>query len=243
MLLLNNMEVRTFSDLIEALWVRKVSFLVTFFVIFLCTYGLLAWLDFLPEPVVEPAAAIQSETGVLDVDAVTASSAAVAQPVAPVTIPRIPLQPDTIIIDRFERSVPVLNPTSRTVADLDAALLYGVVRHPDSATMERSGTVFILGHSSYLPTVLNPNFQAFNGIQSLQFGDTIRLQSGETEYVYRVNRVYRAKAQEVTVPIAGDTQRLVLATCNSFGSADDRYIVEADLQETRQTGDDLLTKR
>jgi len=37
----------------------------------------------------------------------------------------------------------------------------------------------------------------------------------------------------VVVPIAGDTERLVLATCNSFGSVDDRHIVEAVLISVR----------
>ena len=52
--------------------------------------------------------------------------------------------------------------------------------------------------------------------------------------MYRVDRVYRAKADEVTVPIAGDVKRLVLATCNSFGKIDDRYIVESDLVEVKK---------
>jgi len=36
----------------------------------------------------------------------------------------------------------------------------------------------------------------------------------------------------VTVPIADTGQMLTIATCNSFGSTDDRYIVEATLQAT-----------
>ncbi len=238
------MEVKTFSDLVDALWARKVAFLVTFFVVFLISYSLLTWLDFLPEPIEEnqPASVIEAESAQPEMSATSTAEETVTTPVAAAVIPT-PLKPDTIIIDRLERTVAVLNPTSRTIPDLDAALLYGVVRHPDSATMERTGTVFILGHSSHLPTVLNPNFQAFNGIQNLQFGDTIRLRSGEIEYVYRVDKVYRARAQEVTVPIAGDTQRLVLATCNSFGSVDDRFIVEASLQEERVVSPPLLTNR
>jgi sortase (surface protein transpeptidase) len=48
-----------------------------------------------------------------------------------------------------------------------------------------------------------------------------------------VEKVYRASAQEVTVPIAGTGKMLTLATCNSFGTVDDRYIVEAKLIETK----------
>jgi sortase (surface protein transpeptidase) len=46
-------------------------------------------------------------------------------------------------------------------------------------------------------------------------------------YEYRVEKVYRARAQDVTVPIADTGNMQTLATCNSFGSVDDRYIVEA----------------
>jgi LPXTG-site transpeptidase (sortase) family protein len=135
--------------------------------------------------------------------------------------------PVKLTIDSLDREVAVLNPQSRVIADLDEALLAGVVRHPDSAGLGEDGNVFILGHSSYLPTVFNKNFQAFNGIQNLQWGDSIELTSGAYVYEYQVDKVYRARAQDLTVPIAGDEKRLTLATCNSFGSTDDRFIVEA----------------
>lgn len=228
------MKVETWGQLVDALILRKVSFVVAFFVIFFLSYAFLAWIDFLPEPITDNRPDSFKETvkdAALTVGLVKESVATNTVAEAKVATP---LYPDTIIIDKLKRTIPVENPTSRTIADLDAALLYGVVRHPDSATLEQKGTVFILGHSSYLPTVMNHNFQAFNGIQNLVFGDTIKLQSGNIEYVYRVDRVYRARTSDVTVPIAGDFQRLVLATCNSFGKVDDRYIVESALLETKQ---------
>ncbi len=224
----HTMKVETWGELVDALLLRKVAFLLTFFVVFLATYALLAWFDFLPEAPAPQAPTIESPA---TETALTLS--VIDEPLPEALTPAIPVFPDTLVIDGLDRTVSVLNPNSRTVADLDAALLYGVVRHPDSATLDQVGTVLVLGHSSYLPTVLNPNFQAFNGIQHLEFGDTIRLQSGDVEYVYRVDRVYRAKAEDIAVPIAGEEHRLVLATCNSFGSVDDRYIVEAGLLETR----------
>lgn len=229
------MKVNSLNDLVDALWLRKISFLVTFFVVFLLSYAILAWFDFLPEPI-----SSVPEVNVEEVDQSASAIVATDPQLAATTTESVtPLVeavvfPDTIIIDSLEeRTVTVFNPTSRAISDLDAALLYGVVRHPDSATLEQTGTVFILGHSSYLPTVMNKNFKAFNGIQNLRFGDTVRLQAEDKEYVYRIDRVYRANAKDVTVPIAGTTKRLVLATCNSFGSADDRYIVEGDFVEVR----------
>ncbi len=230
-----NMNVNSFDSLIEALWLRKVSFVLTFFMVFLLSYGFLFWVDFLPEPVVADKKDLQEkvEQSAAVIETIQTDEISTTTPeVVPVIEETV--YPDTIIIDSLEgRSVTVLNPTSRAIPDLDAALLYGVVRHPDSATLEQTGTVFLLGHSSYLPTVMNKNFKAFNGIQNLRFGDTVRLQSKDIEYVYRIDRVYRANASDVTVPIAGSVKRLVLATCNSFGVPDDRYIVEAEFVEVR----------
>ncbi len=222
------MEVRSWTEFFEAVLLRKVAFLVAFFITFLVTYAVLAWLDFLPEAVKIDDSVVESVKNNVDesqtkTDLITENINSVIESV---------VLPAFIYIDALDRTISISNPTSREISDLDKALLSGAVRHPDSATLDQLGTVFILGHSSYLPSVRNKNFQAFNGIQDLKWGDTIKITATEGEYVYRVDKVYRAKAQDITVPIAGSTKRLVLATCNSFGSVDDRYIVEADLVET-----------
>lgn len=235
------MVIKSWSELIDAILLRKVAFVVTFFVVFISSYGLLTWLDYLPEPVSALSEAT-AERIVLDLPPVE-SQATTSTPVEVVAEP-VPQEeeyaailPVSLTIPSLNKTVNVLNPTSREVADLDEALLSGVVRHPDSAALNQKGTVFILGHSSYLPVVNNKNFQAFNGIQDLKWGDTIVVTAGTTEYVYRVDKVYRARAEDVEVPIAGTTEKLFLATCNSFGSTDDRYVVEADLIEVRTSQD------
>lgn len=136
-------------------------------------------------------------------------------------------------IDALDRDISILNPTSRTISDLDAALKHGAVRHPDAANLQQEGNIFILGHSSYLPNVMNRNYQLFNGIENLQWGDVIRVFSDNREYIYRVDRVYEARASALVIPIADTGSRLTLATCDSFGSIDDRFIVEAELQNSR----------
>lgn len=225
------------DSLFTRIWKRKFTFIATFFVVFSVTYLVFMALDFLPEPPqqeedVNTGAANDEATVQDEVSAVATVSAAETNVVevedqeASETAESV--LPVTISIPRLEKTIPVLNPTSRTIADLDAALLEGVVRHPDSANLSQEGNVFILGHSSYLPNVLNRNFQAFNGIENLEWGDTIEVESKGSVYTYRVEKVYRARAQDVTVPIAGTGNMLTLATCNSFGSVDDRYIVEAN---------------
>lgn len=136
--------------------------------------------------------------------------------------------PVQISLDSIGREVTVLNPVSADLATLEADLQKGVIRHPDSAELGQDGNVVILGHSSYLPNVINKNYQAFNGIQDMKWGDTVTVASENTVYTYRVDRVYKATTDEV-VPVDGDEQTLTLVTCNVFGSKQDRYILEATL--------------
>ena len=222
------MKVNSWSELTDVILLRKISFLLIFFTVFLFSYALLAWLDFLPELVEQP---VENESAQRTAVAAVPATIVLEEPVMKPE-PTNPVYPTNIYIPALDRDISVLNPTSRSFSDLDAALLKGAVRHPDSATLERNGTVFILGHSSYLPVVRNKAYQAFNDIQKLKWGDLVEITTAEGIYTYRVDKVYRAKAYDVTVPIAGTEKRLFLATCNSFGSTDDRYIVEAELLET-----------
>jgi len=215
----------SFNDLYRQIYMRKVAFFVIFFVAVLLSYTVLFVIDFIPEPIeevpVDESAEQAKEVAVEEVEKVEE----VKKVVATVNSP----QPRKIIFDTLDKEIVVNNPQSREIADLDASLLTGAVRHPDSANFEEDGNIFILAHSSYLPNVFNKSFQAFNGIQDLTWGDKIRLQSDDMEYVYRVDAAYKAKATEVFVPETPGEAKLTLATCNSFGSKDDRFMVEATL--------------
>ena len=215
---------------------RKLAFIGVFFVVFTISFAILYAFDLYPELVskdnFEPDEVSEVEEGdeiFTDEENVSASSVINDELEKTEVVFTGDELPRKLILDSLDREIDVLNPKSRLITELDAALLNGVVRHPDSATFNNEGNIFILGHSSYLPQVFNKNFQAFNGIQDLEWGDTIRMQSADTEYVYRVDKVYHAKANELTVPIADTGPKLTLATCNSFGSKDDRYIVESTL--------------
>jgi LPXTG-site transpeptidase (sortase) family protein len=228
---------------------------VVFFLVFIgvttLTYGIFYAVDFLPEkpdemnPLVHATdASLTTEEPRIDSQSAAAPniqerlSTQVSEPAlksfASPAAPSTARYPKSIIIDAFNREIPIMNPESDEVHVLDAALLNGVVRHPDSADFGRIGTIFLFGHSSYLPNVINKNFQAFNGIQKLTWGDTIRLHSEDQEYIYRVDRVYEVAATNAEVKIETGTPKLALVTCNSFGSKDDRYVVEATLIESRE---------
>lgn len=203
---------------------RLVFFFVSMGVITL-TYAFLFIIDFLPEKPTVTEEVAQEEVVEVETETETETPAV-----------NVDAYPNKIIFDSLDREVVVLNPETASIEALDAALLSGVVRHPDSADFNDTGTIFLLGHSSYLPVVRNKNFQAFNGIEKLEWGDTIRLRSDDMEYVYSVDRIYQTKASDASVDIERGVSKLILATCNSFGTKDDRFIVEATLVKSIPLG-------
>jgi LPXTG-site transpeptidase (sortase) family protein len=218
--------IRQLARVSNRIWANNVRFFAVFLAVVTLTYGVLYAADFIPEAPDTSAATASS----------TATSDDVLEPVdeTPAVTAPAPTDatPDRIIIDKLGKDLPIANPTSDDVNVLNNALLTGVARHPDSADLLTNGTVLIFGHSSYLPVVHNKNFQNFNGIQNLEWGDKIRLQSADYEYVYRVDRVYKAKASTGEITIATGEHTLALVTCNSFGTKEDRYVVEATLVDS-----------
>ena len=210
------------KSIIKTITRRRFAFFGVFVITLAATYGVLAAVDFLPEP------RDDQEEIWLNVERGSEIEESAQDDVSAATKVADPL-PVRIIIDELDTDVTVLNPESRKIVDLDAALQDGVVRHPDSADFSDEGHMFLFGHSSYLPTVHNRNYQAFNGIQKLTWGDLVRVQSNDTEYVYRVVDTYEAKASQAEVVLDHSEAQLTLATCNSFGSIDDRFVVEAEL--------------
>lgn len=235
--------IATLYDNIARRWLQ---FLLVFFIVFTLSYAVLYALDFYPEPhdeidvetEVETELAIADVTKTIDgdemiaVDDVKVETSDDADSV-PVDV-EASLNPNRITIEKADVDVVVLNPASLDMTQLDNALLGGVVRHPQSAHFNDPGNILIFGHSSYLPTVFNKNFQAFNGIQNLAWGDEIVLYDVYgTTYTYRVDRVYKVKASETIIDNSRGKAMLTLVTCNSFGSEDDRFVVEATLSATQ----------
>ncbi len=215
---------------------ERLMFFFVFMGILTITFGVFFIADFLPEKPGTNSSKEQEETVSSESAPTTESETELEMETTDVETTDAPAitgafnpYPTRLIIPKLERDIPVLNPQETSVQALDNALLSGVVRHPDSADFLNDGTMFLFGHSSYLPSVMNKNFQAFNGIQDLEWGDTIMVHSLDTEYVYQVERVYEVSAAAADIDLEMGTPRLTLVTCDSFGSKSDRFVVEASL--------------
>lgn len=193
---------------------HKFGFVVVAVLVFVVSVGLLAKLDLLPDA--------PAPKAVAQVPAVVLAT----------STPAVPEMPLHIEIPDIQLSVTIANPTTTNVAALDEELLHGAVRYPTSAKLGEAGNVIVFGHSSYLPVVNNKAFKAFNDIQKLKVGQKIVVKGETRTYVYTVETVTQANAGKDGIPLTVSGSVLTLATCDSFGTSSDRFIVTARLVES-----------
>jgi len=138
--------------------------------------------------------------------------------------------PTRLVIPISGTDVPISNPDTTDIDELDRELLTSVVRFPGSGTLGADGNMLIFGHSTGYRNVRNEMFKAFNSLKTLEEGNFIKLVSGDTEYVYTVSNLTHEDASNVTVDFITEpgVKRLTLSTCDSFGKKSDRWIITAD---------------
>lgn len=141
----------------------------------------------------------------------------------------IAVLPERIMIPAINLDLPVQNPETRDIAQLDELLKNGPVRHVDSAKLGEKGNVLIFAHTSHLPVVKNQMYRAFNRIPELKAGDSIMVEGEGKSYLYTVHSVRSADAKDAIIdlsPVLG--QKLTLVTCDTLTGKSARFILEAD---------------
>lgn len=203
-----------FIRALSRVWQHKIGFAAVTLLVFFLSVGTLASLDLLPEPTTKTVVTSSKS------DSVVAAA------------PSAPELPVRIEIPSIKLVTSIANPDSTDVATLDAALHDGAVRYPTSAKLGDEGNVIVFGHSSYLPIVNNKAYKAFNEIQKLSKDDQIMVVGETTTFVYAVESVRSANAGKDGIPLTVTGSVLTLATCDSFGTPSDRFIVTAQLVES-----------
>lgn len=193
---------------------RPGAYFITFVMLFAIMVGFMAAVDALPEAPVGTMPVAQEPVPV--------------EPTAPITAEA----PVRVVASTINMDVSIENPGTTDIATLDEALLRGAVRWPESAMLGQEGTVFLFGHSSYLPVVYNQAYKAFNKIQDLKTGESISVYSASTEYRYAVRSVRLADASEDVIELPQTGKQLILVTCDSFGRKTSRFVVTAELVGT-----------
>lgn len=141
--------------------------------------------------------------------------------------PPVDTVPVRISIPTIGIDTTIVTPESTDVAVLDRALLTGAVHYPSSVKAGEKGTMLIFGHSSYLPVVHNKAFQAFNELGKLHQSEIITIYTTTHAFDYRVESVELARAEDTAIYFASEESLLTLATCNNFGSKDERWVASA----------------
>lgn len=139
------------------------------------------------------------------------------------------IEPERIRIAAIGLDLPVSNPETRDLEELDAVLKSGPARYVDSAKLGEKGNVLIFGHSSHLPVVHNQMYKAFNKIPDLSEGDTISIEGGGKEYVYRVASVTKVDAEEGIINLGKEGSKLTIVTCDTLTGKSSRFVLEAEL--------------
>lgn len=190
--------------------------------IFLLLSSFLFAIDFVPEQeVTEANEGVQTS--------VDDSKENISKPViASSTLPESTF-PTRVLIESIGVDTSVITPASDDIGVLDKALLLGAVYYPESGVLGKNGNVLIFGHSSYLPIVNNKAFKAFNELRKLKPGDTIVVESETHTYTYEAVKVELTSASEARISFDSDVPMLTLATCNSFGKEEERWVVTARL--------------
>lgn len=135
--------------------------------------------------------------------------------------------PQAMIVDKLDVNISVENPDEPSRQALKQALSRGVVRHPFSGKLGENRPIFIFGHSTGLPFVHNRAYKALNGLEKLGRGDIIIIRSETGEYTFEVEKVERVKAGQKRISFQDEEPLLIISTCNTFGSGDDRIVITA----------------
>lgn len=140
-------------------------------------------------------------------------------------------KPDRILIPKINVDTTVAKPNSRDVSVLDQFLTKGSVYYPGSGTIEK-GNIFIFGHSTTIKVVRNQAYKTFNGLEKLQYGDEIFVETERGKYVYKVNTVKLLNENDALIIFDNSKRLLTLTTCNTFGQKQERWVVEAEFYKS-----------
>lgn len=149
--------------------------------------------------------------------------------------PYVAVAPERIRIASIALDLPVQNPDTVDLEELDVILRDGPARYAPSAQLGQGGTMIIFAHSSHLPVVRNQMFRAFNRVPELKKGDTIAVDGEGTSYLYSVASVKQVDVNDAdaTIDLSPDRgTHLTLVTCDTLTGKSARYVVDADLVGT-----------
>ena len=112
---------------------------------------------------------------------------------------------------------------------INAALAYGTVQWPGSATIGDGGTTIVLGHSSAPLSYRGKYGAIFSLLEKLQAGDVITMQTPGALYTYTVrDQLIINPKKEKPDMLQQDGETLLLVSCWPVGTNWQRIVIRAD---------------
>lgn len=224
--------------LVRALAMFGVSFFMSFGLLNGGTYGsrLTYWweADILgQDPVTQEE--LQKITGgtPIPIETSDTSPVKVTTPSPPSGTPRLPVTPVTLpenrlLIPKIGVDAPVV--WNANPANILTDLQKGVAHYQGTALPnDRSGNVFVTGHSSNYVWDRGQYNRIFANLDKLVAGDLVAVTTSGTEYVYRVKDSVVVRPQQTDVLAQTSAPILSLMTCTPVGTNLRRLVVRADL--------------
>jgi LPXTG-site transpeptidase (sortase) family protein len=144
-----------------------------------------------------------------------------------------PSASNTLLIPSLGISAPVNYPDDTSDSAIETSLQTGVAHYPSTALPGQSGSVYIFGHSSDFIWSPGTFKHVFTKLPEIAIGATISLSdsTGKT-FTYRVAAKKVVAADDISV-LEQDQQlhQLILQTSYPLGTALERYVVFAQLQQ------------
>lgn len=141
----------------------------------------------------------------------------------PTTVGELPL---TLSIPSLGVNAKIQSPGAVGVEQLDQALKLGPVYYSGSG-YPGVRNMLIFGHSTGFSVVHNQNYKVFNNLKNAKAGELIYVRSVSGVSTYKVLQVKKESKYSTYINFNTDVPMLTLSTCDSFGKASDRYVLEA----------------
>lgn len=142
-------------------------------------------------------------------------------------IPEKTYLPLSVEIPGYNINTSIESPLSTDVKTLDNALTRAAVYYPGSGTPGSNNTL-IFGHSTSFKIVRNKAYQIFNNLKNVPIGTLIYVRTEKGIHVYKTTKVQKVSKYTAWIQFKSQKPMLTLATCDSFGKASDRWVLEAE---------------
>lgn len=143
-----------------------------------------------------------------------------------------------IVLPKIGKNLPIVQPRidallqedwKKFEADIQEALLSGVVHYPGSAKPGQAGNAFFTAHSSYFAWSSSQHKDDFALLHQLVPGDIFSIYYGGDQYTYRVTHTKEVAPTDTSVLDQPSGRRMAtLMTCTPVGTTLRRLIVEAE---------------